>query len=135
MGFDLAEKELQKIKWANSSQKSKIKELKISHQSMETQLIEKCKALKQVSSAAEQESSKHSERLEEVQEFKKQLTVSQETNKKIQKEIDEIRAQYSKAIEDASKSTGEMEKMRLEIANLNSTIDALTLSKTQDAKV
>jgi len=133
--FDLAEKELQKVKWANSSQKSKIKELKISHQSMETQLIEKCKALKQASSAAEQESSKHSERLEEVQEFKKQLSVSQETNKKIQKEIDETRAQYSKAIEDASKSTGEKERLKLEIVNLKSTVEELSLSKTQDAKV
>jgi len=133
--FDLVEKELQKIKWANSSQISEIKELKLSHQSMETQLIEKCRALKQASNAAEKESSKHSERLEEVQEVKKQLSVSQETNKKIQKEIDETKAQYSKAIEDASKATGEKEKMRSQIANLKSTVEQLTLNKAQDAKV
>jgi len=114
---------------------NKIKELKLSRQSMEAQLIEKGRALKLASSAAEKESSKHSERLEEVQEVKRQLSVSQETNKKMQKEIDEKMAQYNKAIEDARKETSEKEKMRLEIANLNSTVDELTLSKTQDEKV
>jgi len=128
------EKELRTLKETHNKQTNNFNELKASHQTLEHQLVDKCKDLRQLSTEVEKDSTRNAETVEELEQLRKQVALLEKDNRNLKSEVDETRTKYGKISSDVKKLCEENKKFIADTKSLRNKVNDLERIKTTHSK-
>jgi len=128
------EKELRALKETHRIQTNNFKELKASHQTLETQLVDKCKDLRQLSTEVEKDSTKNAVTVEELEQLRKQVPSLQKDCKNLKSQLDDTKTKFEKNCEEVKKLREEKQKFIADTKSLRNKVNDLERNKTAQSK-